>query len=390
MHLAATILSALAFLALALTLGLHLASWRFLRRRPPTRRGDAPPVSILKPLKGVDCGLLENLLSFADLHYPRFQLVLGVEDPADPALAVAHELRALRPELDLAIAVGAPPFGRNPKITNLAAMAGRARFSLWWISDSNVRARPGDLDALVAELERPGVAMVTSPFAGTGARSLGARLENLHLNSLVVPGMAASELFLGKPVVVGKSMLFDRRDLDRIGGLHAVRDILAEDYVLGEWFQQAGMGVVTSPRVIETRNEHWTPARFLSRHLRWGMIRRRLQPIAFVAEPLHNPVLFACLALLAGGPATLLLVIGAKVLADGLLGWRLTGRAPHPAELLLIPPKDLAIALLWPLAAVRQELRWRGNRLRVAAGTLLVEPQPAHGPRAAADLCPRA
>jgi ceramide glucosyltransferase len=191
------ILGAVAALAVVTTL-VSMAALLWVTRRRRHLPDFTPPVTIFKPLKGIDEDLEENLRSFFRLDYPRYQLVFGVADPADPAVAVVQKLLREFPDRDARLVAGCPTFGLNPKVENLAGMYRHRKYETILISDSNVRVRPSYLRETACYLADPAVGLVSNLFAGTGEDRLGAALENLQLNGFIAGGVALAAV-TGRP-----------------------------------------------------------------------------------------------------------------------------------------------------------------------------------------------
>jgi len=204
---------------------------RHLRAAPP-QPVELAGISVLKPLCGVDDELSTNLESFAHLDYPRYEVLLGVRDVSDAAYPIAREAAARWPDrMRVVLQRGEP--GLNPKVNQLITLATRARHELLVVSDSNIVAAPGYLREVAGYLEDGDVGLVTHPVTAKGERTLGALMDNAHLSSGIAPGMVAALALADFPIVVGKSMALRRSDLRALGGFAAVKDVLAEDYVLG-------------------------------------------------------------------------------------------------------------------------------------------------------------
>jgi ceramide glucosyltransferase len=367
------LLAIIAGLAVASTL-LGLLSIYWVTRRRRQLADHTPPVTIYKPLKGCDEGLEENLRSFFRLDYPSYQLLFGVADPDDPAIEVVRRLLAEFPTHDAELVVGNPAFGLNPKVENLAAMESRRRHDVILISDSNVRVKPSYLRETACYLADPRVGLVTNLFSGDGEEHLGATLENLQLNGFIAGGIAAASV-LGATCVVGKSMLMPARVLAEIGGLAGVRNLLAEDQVLGLRVRKAGYLVRLSHHVVTNVNHQRDLRWFLNRHSRWYKMRRRLAPIPFLFEPAANLsavgliwALSADTGIAWGG---LLALTGLGLARDALQSRRLRGRFPRWQHLPLSLVKDLFLLPLWIDALFSRGITWRGNRFLIGRLTRL-------------------
>ncbi len=370
---------ALSFFALGvLAVALHV------RRRIPVPEGALPPVSILKPLKGLEEHLEENLETFFLQDYPApFEIVFSSTDEDDPALRVARKVAARHPERTVRFAISDPDFGLNPKVANLRGAMRAAKHDLVLQSDANVRARPDYLTRVVSELEGDGGHLLSSLVVGVGEGSVGARLENLQLGAMIVPSVCFALRFFGVPCVIGKSMLFRRSELEALGGLESVRDVLAEDYLLGRAFQAAGKNVLLSSTVAENLNQDVSIERFMSRHGRWLKMRAVLHVPAFIADLFANPVAFALAAILAAAvearhapfePGVVIAAVGivvGKMVLDRVALRAVRGRDMGVVGMLLGPLKDVLMLGVWPYAAVSRSIEWRGVKLRMGWGTKL-------------------
>jgi ceramide glucosyltransferase len=355
-----------------------LARVRARRSRLP-RSGES--VSVLKPLAGVDQALDANLRGFFEQTHPSYEIVFGVQDPRDPALAVARRLKTEYPDVPCRIVVHDAQ-GMNPKVGNLRAMLAAVHHDLVVISDSNVAVSPGWLNELAAELEQPGVGLVFNPIAGVGERSLGATLENLQLCGPLAAGMAVPTELFGHPTVVGKSMLFRRSVFERLGGFESVASVLAEDYVMGRMFKAAGFRVRMAPTPVRNVSETTSVHAFFARQVRWAMLRLRLQPVAYVLEPLTSPIAFALLTVALGlAPGVVLLwALLATLVRDALLMLLLRGPRGLGRALPLIPLRELLMLAVFVSAPLHRHVSWRGHRLRLSAGTRLYAEHPLPTP----------
>jgi len=374
------LLGLVAIVAVATTLS-AMASLFWVTRKRRELTDWTPPVTIFKPLKGLDEGLEENLRGFFRLDYPTYQVLFCVADAGDPAIPLVRRLLEEFPSRDARLIVGCPVFGLNPKVQSLSAMERHRRHDTILISDSNVRVRPSYLRETACYLADPHVGLVTNLFAGVGEEHSGAALENLQLNGIVAGGVALASS-LGITCVVGKSMLLPVRVLEAIGGFASVRNLLAEDQAIGIRVRKAGYSICLSHHVIENVNRHRSFRWFLNRHSRWFKIRRRLALPAFLMEPSFNLAVVGLVWALSGDSGLawggLLVLVGLGMVRDAAQARRLRGYFPRLRHLILSPVKDLFLLPVWFDALINRRIHWRGHRFLIGKFTRLRE---AHVPR---------
>lgn len=334
------------------------------------------PVSILKPLKGIDEGLRENLESFFRLDYPEFEMIFSVAQPSDPAIHLVRQLIEKYPHAQARLVIGEVNVGNNPKINNLIKSYELAQYGWILISDSNVRVRQGYLKKLVSQLDS-NTGMLTSVILGTGARGLGGNLEALHLNTFYAKAMTLAS-WVNRDCVVGKSMLFRKSSAERFGGLRALGGFLAEDYMAGEAMKHLGLKVATAWEAVPQYIGNYSLSEFWNRHVRWGRIRKSQAILAFLFEALAYSVLPGVLGAIS--MASLFSLHPLLVFSLHLAIWaaldiavmRAMGGGMNRGTIAYWLLREVLALPLWLNVACGNSVLWRGEKYRLRMGGLLV------------------
>ena len=351
-----------------------------LRRKPPdTNPAFAPPITVFKPLKGLDEDLPRNLESFFHQNYPSCELIFGVNDLDDPAIGVVRKLIAKYPESRAKLVIDTRREGLNPKVNNLCNIARHANYDYWVISDSNVRVDSDYLSGIVRCMQDRRVGLITSLIRGVGGERLGARLENLHLNSFIASGVVAVTRLTGIPASIGKSMLLRRDIITRLGGFEAFANCLLEDGLIGRNIRKLGYRTEISMHAVENINHKYSVSDFLSRHGRWALMRRHLNIAHFAMEIFSYPVLFALAAAIVTPSVLTASIASAIVLlktAVDILTVRAVGGDISLASIPLLPAKDLLLSAVWARTFFTNRVTWRGHHFRIGAMTRITPVLP--------------
>jgi ceramide glucosyltransferase len=343
-----------------------VAAVRYTRVRPPELR-QSPPVSILKPLAGIDDGLEDNLRSFFEQKYPYFEILFAVRSPRDPAIAVVERLRAAWPAVPSRLIVtGEPPYP-NAKVFSLDRMLAAARFDLIVMADSDVRVTPTMLSTIAAEFQDEKLGLSTCPYRAAPGQSFWSILEGVGLNTEFIGGVLVARMLDGMKFALGPTIAARRATLADIGGVDAVKEFLAEDFVLGKLAAERGHGVILSSYVVEHRiGSQPFPAN--ARHrLRWNRSTRRSRPWGYAGQVFTNPLPLALL-LCAARPGWWP-VVAAAALFRAAAGWAtaehvlrdpLTRRRWY-----LVPLQDIASFAGWIAGFFGNRILWRGRKYRL-------------------------
>jgi ceramide glucosyltransferase len=342
-----------------------LVAWRF--RRKADHWDAPPPVSVLKPLCGAEPGLYESLLSYCRQDYPQYQIVFGLRDPADPAHAVVKRIVDAFPHLPVTIVVNPQLHGSNCKVSNLINMLPHVAHDFIVMADSDSLVGPDYLATVMAPLADEGVGLVTCLYRGIPTPSVWSRLGAMYINEWYMPSVLLAWLFGHASYVSGQTVCLRRRTLQRIGGLPALANHLADDYRLGELVRKLGLRIAVSHYRVATEN-HEPSFDSVARHeLRWMRTLRVLRPRSFcwIFPTFSAPL--ATLGLLLAAAATslsasALLLFGATMLARLILYVVPRFRASRPllSDLWLLPVRDLFLCWLWWQSFFTSQVTWRG------------------------------
>lgn len=366
-----TTLSILGATSVLLVLTTYLVTVWKLRARVP-ESCSRPGISVLKPLCGDEAGLYDNLTAIFRQTHPKFELILGCADPQDRALDTARRVLAENPHVKATLVVGEATDGHNPKVRLLRRLEREAYFDNILVSDSNVRPGQDYLERIQDVQIAQDADLVHCLLAGSTGVRLGERLEDVQLCGWIASSICFTDAFR-HPCVIGKSMLMRRAALSLVGGFDGVRDILAEDYVLGERIHLAGGRVALSNYVLPVITHGRGVAGFFNRHVRWGQMRRRIAPGFFVAELLAQPLVFFVPLVLSQEPRWVVVSgcgLCVKWLAEAGMARHLAGSL-SVRSLLLLPLKDLLVAMMWVVSLFRRTVRWRGKVMLVGPGSRL-------------------
>ena len=340
-----------------------VAAQRYLSVRPPALKS-TEPISILKPLSGLDLGLESNLRTFFEQDYPAFEILFAVRNGNDPAVQVVSRLQKEYPRVpSRLILTGEPPYP-NAKVFSLEHMLSVASHDLVVMSDSDIRVTPNLLQTIAAEFQDSRLGVATCPYHAVPGPSFWSRLEATGMNTDFWGGALVARMLEGMRFAVGPTIAARRAVLNDIGGFARLKDYLAEDFVMGKFAAEAGHGVILSSYVIE---HHIGSARFaenVSHRLRWARSTRRSRPAGYIGQLFTMPLPLALLvcALSPGWWPILPLVL----IVRGVAAYSISERVLHgKLNWLLLPIEDVMGFCFWLAGFFGNTISWRGRHYRL-------------------------
>ena len=356
------------------------SAWGFFRRRREDLDDFAPPLSILKPVRGLDREAYENFASFCRQDYAGYEILFAAADEQDAAIPVIRKLIGDFPQLPIRLLIGFDHLGSNDKVNKLCRLAREARHRLLVISDSDIRVGPDYLRSVVSPLRDPRVGVVTCMYVGLAEPRLWSELEAINLTASFLPGVLVARKLEGVRFGLGSTIAITRDRLREIGGFESLVDFAADDFEVGRRVAAHGYWVELSSRAVHTMCCSPTAGEFFERHLRWAVGLRNSRPAGHFGSILTQGLPWSLAATVAGhsafiaagywgGYVTLRLAMAWTV---GV--WGLRDRVLRK-KLWLVPLVDALGFIIWTLSFVSSRIHWRGSRFYVRGRRLVPLPQ---------------
>src|SRR5215813_6049003 len=356
------------------------SGWHFFARRhggrtSPPKEPFTPPVSILKPVRGLDPDAYENFASFCRQDYPEYEIIFCVGDGSDPVLPVIEQVKADFPNQAIRVLFGSGRVATNDKVAKLARLSKEAKYEYLVINDSDVRAEHGYLRTVVAPLADPKVGAVTCFYAPTEDTNVVQKLQTTGMYSDFYPGIVVAWQLDGVKFALGPTIATTRSRLAEFGGYEAIENRPADDLLVGRLIAEHGHEVKLIPYTIMTVADFQSFLDLFLKRLRWIVVMRHLRPFGHLGLVFTFGLpwsaigaLFAPSPLIATGFLAAYLAVRTTMTVQIIQG--LKQRLSLPG-LALIPLWDALAFVIWLVSFTRSTIRWRDHDYYIREGQLV-------------------
>ncbi|MBD2390288.1 MULTISPECIES: bacteriohopanetetrol glucosamine biosynthesis glycosyltransferase HpnI [Aphanizomenon] len=341
----------------------------FLRDSPPINPEFHPPVTILKPLCGIDQGTYTNLASFCQQNYPQYQIIFSVRSSTDPSIEVIEKLIQQFPEIDINLLVKDQIIGANLKISNLANAVTIAKYDILVIADSDIRVGSEYLKTVIQPLQDQKVGVVTCLYRST-AQGIATILEAICTATDFQVGILVSKQLEGIKFALGSTIVIRKTTLTKIGGFAAVADYLADDYQLGYLPTQIGEKVVLSNYIVEHGLGHSSLLDSINRQIRWARCIRVSRPWGYGGLIFTFGTISSLLLLITNSGSIFSWLVFSitflmRLIMAWLIGVKLLNDSVTKKYFWLIPIADIVRFIIWCCGFFGNTIKWRGTKFKL-------------------------
>ncbi len=355
------------------------SGWRFFSRRvaaPEPAAPFTPPVSILKPVRGLDPDAYENFASFCRQDYPQYEIVFCVGDHSDPVLPVIQRVISDFPQTDIRVLFGSGRVATNDKVAKLARLSQEAKYETLVINDSDVRAEPQYLRTIVAPLADPNIGAVTCFYVPADDTTAVQKLQTVGMYSDFYPGIVVAWQLDGVKFALGPTIATSRARLAAFGGYETIENRPADDLLVGRLIAQQGCEVKLLPYTIETVADFQSFGDLFLKRLRWIVVMRHMRPFGHFGLVFTWGLPWSLLALLLApslsvGAVFVAAYLSLRVAMTLLIeGWGLKQTVSW-RSLAFIPVWDAMAFAIWLASFTRSTIRWRDHDYFIRNGELV-------------------
>lgn len=355
------------------------SSWQFFRgaqRGPAANPAFTPPVSNLKPIRGVDPDAYENFASFCRQDYPDYEVLFCVSDKDDPAVPILEKLQLDFPHCRIRVLFGSGSNAPNDKVAKLARLVSEAQHEVLVISDSDVRARPDYLRTVVAPLSDSKVGAVTCMYVPIEEKSLAESLQTVGMVSDFYPGILVARQLDGVKFALGTTIATTRERLAGFGGYRAIENRPGDDLLVGRLIAEQGYKVELLPYTIQTVADYQSMPDLLHKRMRWVVVMRHMRPWGHLGLLLTQGLPWSLAAVAVHPTVNVALTyfgtyLGLRTAMSWVIGVK--GLADHTfwKKIWLIPVWDAMAFCIWLISFGRNSVRWRGGQYYIRDGILV-------------------
>ncbi len=357
--------------------------FRFFRTSvSPPNTDFTPPVSNLKPIRGLDPDAYENFASLCRQDYPDYELLFCVSGEDDAAVPILNQLQRDFPERRIRIFFGSGRTGSNDKVSKLARLAGEAQHEVLVINDSDVWVKPDYLRSVVAPLRESAVGAVTCFYASRDDKTLPEELQTIGMMSDFFASMLVAWELDGVQFALGTTIVTTRTRLAEFGGYEALENRPGDDLLVGRLIAEQGHEVRLLPYCVSTVSDYGSLRELLHKRLRWIVVMRHMRPGGHFGLLFTHGLAWSLVAIAVHPTAAIMIsFLGAyallRIAMTMLAGtWGLKKRGLLK-KLWLIPVWDAVAFALWLASFTRNSIRWRDGRYYIRDGRLVpVTPRP--------------
>ncbi len=352
------------------------------RRKKPIAAEFAPPVSILKPVRGLDREAYENFASFCNLDYPNYEILFAVLEESDPVVPVIRKVISDFPMRKIRLLLGVENLGPSAKVCKLARLVREAGFDLFVISDSEVRVDADYLRVIVEPFRNPKVGVVTALYRGNVENNFGSYLECLGASVEFTAGTLVAHVLEGSHFALGATMATTREKLEEIGGFEAIADRHSDDFEFGSRIASRGYRVELAPKPVWMIYNSQTLSQYLRHELRWAIGLRNIRPGGH-AGLFFTQGLALTVAAIAVAPSRSLALayLAAYVILRFATAWTVGvwGLQDRVVRrwFWLLPVRDLLAFPIWVASFFSNTIEWRGSRFTIHKGRMVPAVRPA-------------